>query len=400
MSKTAVKEPTTTKDLASLLGEAKLQAQKDVAEARQASVKEAVDQMKEGRGVGKQKVVNGKIYNAAEYEALEEIGSFLKDMIGGNLKAQQIGTEADGGYLVPEIFEAQIVEKMRARSILVNMVDTHPQLTDTQHVNIDDGTMTAAITSEDVAITESKVAFRRVKLTAYFLAALGTITNRLLRFSQSSPAIADYVVNHMAQVISRTEDKYLTDGTGSSQPFGLSSLFKKTSPDITIRDATTKTTVNGGITWADLNKLIYAMQAEFANEPGLGWYCRRDLMPHLSGLNDGTSGSTLALRTRANNVTVPDGAAGLLMGIPIYNTTQLKNNYSLGTVADTKGGALVLMNPHLGLMRGGFGEGIRFATSEHSEFGKDNTQYRAVTPISSQVKLHEAILAIAYQAKA
>ena len=353
---------------------------------KQVSQKQILDT---GGGVGT-KTLNGRTVSTTYYEACENAGKLFRDLSNGKIreavagKQQTLGNDADGGYLVPEVVEQAIQELKHELPGLAQLIDRHPQNTDTLKVNIEDGSVSANLTNEDTAIGESKATFRQVTLTAYFIAALNVQTNRLLRFSQSIPSLGDYIMRQISRILRRTEEQYLWQGSGSNQPTGVQSELKATGSKINFVTASQvgNGQVNGGISTKDLYKLIYAIQVQWAENMAI--FCRRDIMPHLANLQSGENGYRAfapAGSLGSTNTGAGNGAVGHLLGIPVYNTSFIRNNLSLPGVTASKGSALVVMDTQEAMMAGDFAGDLRIDTSEHAEFKQDNTVIRGVAPI-------------------
>jgi len=124
---------------------------------------------------------------------------------------QVIGTDADGGFLVPSPLSAEIIRIVErygvARSIFRNM----PMTATTLRLNADLAGPDVFFTAEAAAITQTKATFKQVTLTAEKLAALDELT---LEVEQDAiRPLVPYLVTRFGESIAKKEDDSMFTGT-------------------------------------------------------------------------------------------------------------------------------------------------------------------------------------------
>lgn len=152
-------------------------------------------------------------------------------------RAQTIGTPAGGGYTVPEQMLNRIVTRMKA----FGGVESEAEIltTDSGEVlkfpNNDDTANKAVIVGENTAPSTggADLTFGQVTIGAHTWTTSGAgqepiaVTFQLLQDSNLN--IADYVADRIAERFARGQADYWVNGTGSSQPYGITTNSTTTS---------------------------------------------------------------------------------------------------------------------------------------------------------------------------
>lgn len=137
-------------------------------------------------------------------------------------RAQGAGTDAAGGYLVPEGFRRVMTETMKAYGGLIN----HATVITTTTGNPlpwptnDDTGNTGAILGENTQIGEQDLTLGQSQLGAY------TYTSKLVRVSwqllqDSAFDLNTWLPKKLGERIGRAQAPHLVSGTGTGQPTGL-----------------------------------------------------------------------------------------------------------------------------------------------------------------------------------
>ena len=137
-------------------------------------------------------------------------------------RALDTGTGTTGGFIVPNQYIAEIVELLRAESVVMGMGATVLSGLVGSPVEIpkQTGGATAYWVGENAAITESQQAFGQLSLTPKQVAAMVKMSNRFMNLSD--PSGEAMVRRDLAQVIALAIDLAALRGTGSSsQPLGI-----------------------------------------------------------------------------------------------------------------------------------------------------------------------------------
>lgn len=135
-----------------------------------------------------------------------------------------VGTDAEGGYLVPEQFQARVIETMKDYSGLldagvVNMITTPTGATMSFPSN-DDTANKGAIVNEGGFAGWSEMSFGEIQIGAHKYTTRGfPMSSELLQDAEIN--IETFLRDAMAKRLARILEEHLTVGTGSGQPEGL-----------------------------------------------------------------------------------------------------------------------------------------------------------------------------------
>jgi len=153
----------------------------------------------------------------------EKIGKFFKAVIEGDhkvAKALAEGTDALGGYLVPDEFRADIVDWMQDKPVIRRYATVWPMAGKLLELPALAADVAVYWGSENTSISTTSADFGNVQLTAYKLNAIIYLSTEL--FEDSKIDLVPYLTDRFAQAISRAEDKAFLTGSGSGEPTGLS----------------------------------------------------------------------------------------------------------------------------------------------------------------------------------
>lgn len=134
------------------------------------------------------------------------------------LNALQVGTDSEGGYIVPTEFETMLVEGLQDINELRNFVTVMPVGSD-RNIPVESTLGTATWTAEEAAYTESDAAFGQVTLTPYKLATIIKVSEELL--SDAFFDVEGYLARNFAKRFGLAEETAFVNGSGSGQPTGI-----------------------------------------------------------------------------------------------------------------------------------------------------------------------------------
>lgn len=179
-------------------------------------------------------------------------------------KAQSMGTATAGGYIVPTIYVAELIELLSAQSVVSKMGATF--LSDLQGSPIQiprqTGGSTAYWVGENADITESAITLDQLSLTPKKVAALIKLSNTLIKLS--NPSAEALVRRDLARVLALKIDSAALRGTGGSgQPIGINTTSSINT--VTIGAS------GGSLTWDYLLDMEYALAASNALQGKLGF---------------------------------------------------------------------------------------------------------------------------------
>ena len=162
------------------------------------------------------------------------------------------GTDADGGYLVPEDFERDIVTQLEAENVIRSVA----KVITTQHerkIPVAVGHSVAQWTAENAAYTESNPTFGQKQIDAFKLTDLCRVSVELLQ--DSAFPIEDYLMREFARAFGIAEEQAFCVGTGTGQPTGI---FTENGGTVGVTAA-----ASNAITVEELISLVYALKSPY-----------------------------------------------------------------------------------------------------------------------------------------
>ena len=162
------------------------------------------------------------------------------------------GTDADGGYLVPEDFERDIVSALEQENVIRSLA----KIITTQHerkIPVATGHSVAQWTAENAAYQESNPTFGQKQIDAFKLTDLCRVSVELLQ--DSAFDIEDYLMKEFARAFGIAEEEAFCVGNGSNQPTGI---FTANGGTVGVTAA-----ANNAITADELISLVYALKAPY-----------------------------------------------------------------------------------------------------------------------------------------
>lgn len=163
----------------------------------------------------------GDFRNSAEYK--EALDTVLRRGNAGIIdprvqNALQVGTDSEGGYVVPQEFEKQLLMALQDINEVRNwcsVISTASQ----HHIPVESSLGTAAWTAEEASYTESDAAFSRVTLNAYKAGTIIKVSEELLRDSMFD--MQGYLATNFGKRFGILEEAAFVNGDGSAKPTGI-----------------------------------------------------------------------------------------------------------------------------------------------------------------------------------
>ena len=162
------------------------------------------------------------------------------------------GVQADGGYLVPEEFERQIVMGLDDANVvrsLAKVITTSAE----RKIPIAANHSTAAWTAENGAYTPSQPSFDQKTIDAYKLTDLVTVSIELLQDSMFD--LESYIAAEFARAFGVAEEQTFCVGTGTGQPTGI---FTATGGEVGVNAAG-----KDEVTADELVNLMYSLKSPY-----------------------------------------------------------------------------------------------------------------------------------------
>ena len=287
---------------------------------------------------------------------------------------------ADGGFLIPEILRAELLQvaletaliRPRARVIPMESLRVgFPSIDSTSNVGSVFGGLTGYWTEEGAPLTNVSPSFGRVVLEAKKLTIYTEVPNELLADSIIS---FDALISQLfPEALAWYEDVAFISGSGAGEPLGM--LSARNPSLVTVAAETGQGTAT--IVWENIIKM-YSRILPTSLSRGI-WIATIDTFPQLAtmALSVGTGGSAVWMGDGAGQNTPPVS----ILGRPVYFTE--KTN-TVGTQGD-----ISFVDPSFYLI--GDRQSMSSMSSPHYKFGNDVTAYRVIERVDGQPWLQSAI---------
>ena len=196
---------------------------------------------------------------AAPVEKLSRASDAYREDFGLALRGRplvhnvlSIGVDADGGYLVPEEYEKQIVDGLKEANVvrsLAKIITTHAE----RKIPVAVGHSVATWTEENAAYTESNPTFGQKQIDAYKLTDLVRISTELLQ--DSGFELEPYIREEFVRAFGVAEEEAFCVGNGTNQPTGI---FTANGGEVGVTAAGAT-----AITVDELISLIYSLKSPY-----------------------------------------------------------------------------------------------------------------------------------------
>ena len=133
--------------------------------------------------------------------------------------ALQIGQDSEGGYLVPDEYEQQLVQALEEANVLRGLCHVINTSHGDRKIPVVASHGSAAWMDEESALQESDDTFTQVSLSAYKLGTMLKVSDELLHDSFFN--LERYVASEFARRVGAAEEEAFLLGNGSSKPTGL-----------------------------------------------------------------------------------------------------------------------------------------------------------------------------------
>ena len=135
------------------------------------------------------------------------------------LNALQVGTDSEGGYLVPDEYERTLIEALEDQNIFRQLAHVIHTSSGDRKIPVVASKGTASWIDEEAQYPESDDAFGQVSIGAYKLATMIKISEELLNDSVfDMPA---YIAKEFARRIGAAEEEAFFTGNGPGKPLGI-----------------------------------------------------------------------------------------------------------------------------------------------------------------------------------
>ncbi len=164
------------------------------------------------------------------------------------------GADPDGGFLVPDEFENQLIQKLQEANVLRTISHVIQTNSGEHKIPVVASEGTAAWLEEEAAYTESNTQFSQVSLGAHKLGTLIKVSEELL--NDSAFDLMSYLSDEFGRRLGNAEEQAFLTGTGTGQPTGILTDTNGASAGSTAAKA-------DALTFDDLIDLFYSLKAPY-----------------------------------------------------------------------------------------------------------------------------------------
>ena len=250
--------------------------------------------------------------------------------------ALTIGTDSEGGYLVPDEYEKKLIEALEDEVFFRNLATVINTSGGDRKIPIVTSKGSAQWIDENGQFPESDDAFGQTSIGAYKLATMIKVSDELLNDSVFS--VEKYISKEFGRRIGTKEEEAFFVGDGTGKPTGL---FNATNGAETGVTAATTT-----ITFDDVMDLYYSLRAPYRNKAS--WLLNDSTVKAIRKLKDGNGNyiwqpsvregepDRILNRPYRTSIFVPELAAG--------NRVMSFGDYSYYWIADRQGRSFKRLN--------------------------------------------------------
>ncbi len=220
----------------------------------------------------------------------------------GILDALQVGTDSEGGYLVPDEYERTLVEALEEENIFRRLAHVIQTSSGDRKIPVVATKGTANWIDEEGAYEESDDSFGQVSIGAYKLGTMIKVSEELLNDSVFD--LEGYISREFARRIGAKEEEAFFTGNGTGKPLGV--LAETGGAETGVTSA-----ANNAITADELIDLFYSLRTPYRRSAV--WLLNDSTVKLVRKLKDGQGQYLWQPSMLANT---PD----TLLGRPVYTS--------------------------------------------------------------------------------
>ena len=168
-----------------------------------------------------------------------------------------VGTDAEGGYLVPDEFERTLVDTLEEENIFRKLANVITTSSGDRKIPVVASKGTASWVDEEGAIPESDDSFGQVSIGAYKLGTMIKVSEELLNDSVFN--LENYIAKEFARRIGNKEEDAFFNGDGTGKPNGILAATGGAQLGVTTASAT-------AIAIDEVLDLFYSLKAPYRNK--------------------------------------------------------------------------------------------------------------------------------------
>lgn len=203
------------------------------------------------------KILNGKDLSKDELTKEEKIVAFYHALVSKNdyaLKALAEGVDADGGYLFPDEFRAELVRDISDIAVMRSLVRVVPMRRNVLNIPTLATKPKVYWTNENATKTTTTATFSQATLTVKKMAAILYASDELIDDSTEIDVV-NTIITLFAESIADEEDRVITAGNGSTEPTGLTTALSNS--------AIASTACVGNLDFDNIIRLVYLLPTKY-----------------------------------------------------------------------------------------------------------------------------------------
>ena len=190
--------------------------------------------------------------------------------------ALQIGTDSEGGYLVPDEYERTLVEALEEENVFRQMAKVIKTSSGDRKIPVVASKGTASWIDEEGAFPESDDSFGQVSIGAYKLGTMIKVSEELLNDSVFD--LQSYISREFARRIGAKEEEAFFTGDGKGKPLGVLAAKGGAEAGVTAASAT-------AVTADELIDLFYSLKSPYRKKSV--WVLNDSTIKAIRKLKDG-----------------------------------------------------------------------------------------------------------------
>lgn len=168
--------------------------------------------------------------------------------------ALKVGTDSEGGYLVPDEFERILVEALEEENIMRALANVITTSSGDKKIPVVATKGTASWVDEEGLIPESDDTFGQVSIGAYKVATMIKVSEELL--NDSAFSLEKYIAKEFARRIGAKEEEAFLTGNGNGKPTGIFNSTGGAEVGVTTASST-------AITFDEIIDLFYSLRSPY-----------------------------------------------------------------------------------------------------------------------------------------
>ena len=168
--------------------------------------------------------------------------------------ALQVGTDSEGGYLVPDEYERTLVEALEEENIFRQMAKVIKTSSGDRKIPVVASKGTASWIDEEGAYPESDDSFGQVSIGAYKLGTMIKVSEELLNDSVFD--LQSYISREFARRIGAKEEEAFFTGDGKGKPLGVLAATGGAETGVTAASST-------AVTADEMMDLYYSLKSPY-----------------------------------------------------------------------------------------------------------------------------------------